>query len=108
MLSDLGNFSEDEAYHISKIISEPTAIVYDVKRSCSLNTEIRMKRELQVKQTVLQKSTIKLSRAAACNTKFDSKWCSKYSVKASSSQTNFLSVFFSLGNLVEFVRVKLI
>jgi hypothetical protein len=33
MLSDLGNFSEDEAYHISKIISEPTAIVYDVKRS---------------------------------------------------------------------------
>jgi hypothetical protein len=82
--------------------------IIKLNRTGSLNTEIRMKRELRVKQTVLQKSTIKLSRAAACNTKFDSKWCSKYSVKASSSQTNFLSVFFPLGNLVEFVRVKLI
>jgi hypothetical protein len=37
MLSDLGDFSEDEAYHISKSISEPTAIVYDVKRSCFIS-----------------------------------------------------------------------
>jgi hypothetical protein len=31
----------------------------------------------------------KLGRATAYNTRFDSKWCSKYPVKASSSQTYF-------------------
>jgi hypothetical protein len=38
----------------------------------------------------------KIGGAAAYNTKFDSKWCSKYPVKASSSQTYFVYVACSL------------
>jgi hypothetical protein len=42
-----------------------------------------------VKQTVLQKVAPK---KLSYNIKFDSKWCIKYPLKASSSQTNFLCV----------------
>ena len=38
----------------------------------------------------------KVGEAAAYNAKFDSKWCSKYPVKASSSQTYFVYVACSL------------
>jgi hypothetical protein len=38
----------------------------------------------------------KVCGAAAYNAKFDSKWCSKYPVKASSSQTYFVYVACSL------------
>ena len=39
-----------------------------------------------------KKRPLTLSGAAACNTKFGSKWCSRYPVKASSSQPYFLCV----------------
>ena len=39
----------------------------------------------------------KFSRTAACNTKYDFKWCNKCPVKALSSQPNFLCVFFFSG-----------
>ena len=38
----------------------------------------------------------KLGRAAAYNTRYDFEWCSKYPVKASSSQTYFAYVACSL------------
>jgi len=48
-----------------------------------------------VNQTVLKKKQPeKFNGAAAYNKKFDSKWCSKYLVKVSSSQPNFWWVFF--------------
>ena len=43
-----------------------------------------------------KKSPQKIDGAAAYNTKFDSKWCSKYPVKASSCQTFFVYVACSL------------
>jgi hypothetical protein len=43
-----------------------------------------------------KKWSIKVGGAAAYNAKFDSKWCSKYPVKASSSQTYFVYVACSL------------